>query len=54
MPEIRQLLDVVLPRVPWDARTALAWLRHQHRRKAAATASHRRRWLREHPYQAAL
>ena len=29
--------------------TAIAWYEHQQRRKAAARASHRRRWLREHP-----
>ncbi|MHB1894678.1 MAG: hypothetical protein ACYCTZ_16015 [Candidatus Dormibacteria bacterium] len=51
---MRQLLAVVLPRVQWDLATALGWLRDQHRRKAAASASHRRRWLRDHPIQPAL
>jgi hypothetical protein len=49
VPEVRRLLEVVLPLERWDAGAAIAWLAGQHRRKAAATASHRRRWLREHP-----
>ena len=49
MPEVRRLLEVVLPHERWDAAAALAWYRHQQRRKAAARASHRKRWLREHP-----
>ena len=49
MPEIRQLLEVVLPAERWTAATAIAWLHHQQRRKAAARASHHRHWLREHP-----
>ena len=50
VPEVRRLLEVVLPQEPWDAATAIAWYVHQQRRKAAARASHRKRWLREHPY----
>jgi len=49
VPEIRALLEVVLPVERWSAATAIAWWQHQQRRKAAARASHRRRWLREHP-----
>jgi hypothetical protein len=49
VPEIRQLLEVVLPVERWSAATAIAWYEHQQQRKAAARASHRRRWLREHP-----
>ena len=49
MPEVRQLLEVVLPWQRWDAAAAIAWFEHQCRRKAAARASHARRWLREHP-----
>jgi len=49
VPEIRQLLEVVLPIERWSAATAIAWYEDQQRRKAAARASHRRRWLREHP-----
>jgi hypothetical protein len=49
VPEIRRLLEVVLPVERWTAATAIAWYEHQQRRKAAARASHRRRWLREHP-----
>ena len=49
MPEIRQLLEVVLPMERWTAAAAIAWYEHQQRRKAAARASHRRPWLREHP-----
>jgi hypothetical protein len=49
VPEIRQLLEVVLPVERWSAATAIAWYEDQQRRKAAARASHRRRWLREHP-----
>jgi hypothetical protein len=39
---------VVLPQERWSAATAIAWYEHQQRRKAAARASHRRRWFREH------
>ena len=46
---VRQLLEVVLPQERWDAAAAIAWFEHQRRRKAAARASHARRWLREHP-----
>lgn len=49
VPEVRRLLEVVLPRRRWDAAAAIAWHQAQQRRKAAATASHRKRWLREHP-----
>ena len=49
MPEVRQLLEVVLPQERWDAAAAIAWWEHQRRRKAAARASHARRWLDEHP-----
>ena len=49
VPEIRQLLEVVMRMEPWTAATAIAWYEHQQRRKAAARASHTRRWLREHP-----
>jgi len=49
VPEVRQLLEVVLPRCRWDPATAIAWYQAQQCRKAAATASHRARWLREHP-----
>jgi hypothetical protein len=49
VPEARRLLEVVLPLERWDAAAAIAWLIAQRQRKAAATASHRRRWLREHP-----
>ena len=49
VPEVRQLLEVVLPRRRWDPAAAIAWYHGQQRRKAAATASHRKRWLREHP-----
>jgi len=50
VPEVRRLLEVVLPQQRWDAAAAIAWCRNQQRRKAAARASHRKRWLREHPY----
>ena len=50
MPEVRRLLEVVLPQERWRAATAIAWYVNQQRRKAAARASHRKRWLREHPY----
>ena len=49
MPEIRQLLEVVLPVERWTAATAIAWYEDQQRRKVAARESHRRRWLLEHP-----
>jgi len=49
VPEVRQLLEVVLPWERWSAAAAIAWYEHQRRREAAAKASHTRRWLREHP-----
>jgi hypothetical protein len=49
VPEVRRLLEVVLPEERWNAAAAIAWYHHQQRRKAAARASHRKRWLREHP-----
>ena len=50
VPEVRRLLEVVLPQERWNAATAIAWWVDQQRRKAAARASHRKRWIREHPY----
>ena len=50
MPEVRRLLEVVLPQERWSAAVAIAWYVDQQRRKAAARASHRKRWLREHPW----
>jgi hypothetical protein len=50
VPEVRQLLEVVLPWERWDAATALTWLANQRRRKLAAKASHAKRWLKEHPW----
>jgi hypothetical protein len=50
VPEIRQLLEVVLPRVAWTPELAIAWYENQQRRKRAARRSHWRRWFREHPY----
>lgn len=50
VPEIRQLLEVVLPRVVWTPETAIAWYQNQQRRKAVAQRCHWARWLREHPY----
>jgi hypothetical protein len=49
VPEVRRLLEVVLPRRHWDPAAVIAWYQGQERRKAAATASHRKRWPREHP-----
>ena len=49
MPEVRRLLDVVLPAERWNATTVISWYEHQQRRKAAARASHTKRWLSEHP-----
>jgi len=49
VPEVRRLLEVVLPQERWSAAAAIAWYEAQQRRKAAAKASHTRRWLREHP-----
>jgi hypothetical protein len=49
VPEIRQLLEIVLPVEHWTPAIAITWWQHQQRRKATARASHRRRWIREHP-----
>jgi hypothetical protein len=49
VPEVRRLLEVVLPQERWNTATVIAWYEHQQRRKAAARASHTKRWLREHP-----
>jgi len=49
VPEVRRLLEVVLPMERWDMTAAIAWYVGQRRRKAAARASHAQRWLREHP-----
>src|SRR5262245_24420492 len=43
VPEIRQLLEVVLPRVEWTPEFAIAWYENQQRRKRAARQSHWRR-----------
>ncbi len=50
VPEVRQLLEVVLPLERWDAIAAIAWYEGQQRRKVASRASHARRWEREHPW----
>jgi hypothetical protein len=48
---VRQLLEVVLPVVPWTAAMAIAWQQAQQSRKEAAKKSHRKRWMYEHPLQ---
>ena len=50
VPEVRRLLEVVLPEVRWSAAAAIAWYLNQQRRETAARASHRKRWLQEHPH----
>jgi hypothetical protein len=40
VPEIRQLLEVVLPRVRWTPALAIAWWRHQQLRKIVARNCH--------------
>jgi len=50
VPEVRRLLEAVLPHERWSPAATIAWYTHQQRRKVAARASHRKRWLREHPY----
>jgi hypothetical protein len=50
VPEIRQPLEVVLPRVVWTPEFAIAWYVNQQHRKHAARRFHAQRWLREHPY----
>ena len=49
VPEVRQLLEMVPPWERWSAAAAIAWYEGQRRRKAAAKASHAKRWMREHP-----
>jgi hypothetical protein len=49
VPEIRALLEVVLPRPEWNVRVALDWLWHLRNRKDAARLAHGRRSRREHP-----
>jgi hypothetical protein len=49
VPEIRALLEAVLPRPAWNATIALDWLRDQQHRKDAARLAHGQRWLRDHP-----
>ena len=49
VPEVRRLLEVVLPWERWSAAAAIAWYEHQRQPKAAAKASHTRRWIREFP-----
>ena len=49
VPEVRQHLEVVLPRVEWTPEFAIAWFENQQRRRRAARRSHWWRWLREHP-----
>jgi len=41
VPEVRRLLEVVLPAERWNAATVIAWYEHQQRRKAAADAEAR-------------
>ena len=43
VPEIRQLLEVVLPRVEWTPELVIAWYENQQQRKRAARRSHWRR-----------
>jgi len=50
VPEVRQLLELVLPVARWNPAMAIAWQQAQQRRKEAARSSHRKRWMREHPF----
>jgi len=50
VPEVRRLLEVVLPPVTWTPEQAIAWFHQQREPKAEAQRCHRQRWLREHPH----
>jgi hypothetical protein len=48
VPELRRLLQIVLPLPVWEVEDALAWLRWQHQRKRVAREAHYKRWLRKY------
>gem|GEM_PF-3236651 len=50
VPEVREILEVVLPRADWTPEFAIAWFENQQRRKRVSRRSHWRRWFRGHPY----
>ena len=49
MPEVRKLLQAVLPRIQWSPDDVIAWYKQQQRRKTIAQESHKKRWLFDHP-----
>lgn len=48
MPEIRRLLEAVLPRKTWDPDSVIAWFKNQRRNKEKSRISHRNKWLKKY------
>jgi hypothetical protein len=49
VPEIRRLLEVILPRITWDPKNIIAWFMKQRQNKEKARKSHKQKWLANHP-----
>jgi len=45
VPEIRRLLEVILPRITWDPKNIIAWFMKQRQNKEKARKSHKQKWL---------
>jgi ABC-type proline/glycine betaine transport system substrate-binding protein len=49
VPEIRRLLEIVLPKITWSPENVIAWFMKQQKNKEKSKLSHKRKWLKDHP-----
>jgi hypothetical protein len=49
VPEIRRLLEVVLPRITWNSQDVIAWFMKQRKNKEKSQKSHIKKWREKYP-----
>jgi len=49
VPEIRRLLEVVLPRITWSPQDVIVWFMKQQHNKEKSRNSYKKKWLKNHP-----
>jgi hypothetical protein len=49
VPEIRRLLEVVLPRINWNPQDVIAWFMKQRQNKEKSQKSHTKKWRGKYP-----
>jgi len=49
VPEIRRILEVVLPRITWNPQDVIAWFMKQRQNKEKSQKSHTKKWREKYP-----